>query len=354
MGPTLLPLLSASLSPPAPTGDTRSPSQSSHSDTHSPFQSFLCSTRMLCTLGCSQAFIDSWHLGSNLGKICPQWVEQPHLGSRLPPPQPGGLWIGVGAFAAPGKQLCSLAALPGGARKEIPACSLQRLQGSAGSQHTHICAGGAAARAKREKNPNPGPGEMGHPLAGGPREPEQSCLGQEGRKITFYPAVLIADVFPPSAFPASQVSGEHCRGDAGSHPSFQRGAELQKSPLSRVRRGQRGGPTYGGDTGLCHTPSGAPAAAPCAPWHGRAQPRRVPGRGDTLPVPPRAVMSSLTRNSSVQDYFPSPFGLLFQGTGLIHRKNMKFQLHAAKMGEFQRISILREPGRVSVAGRLMK
>lgn len=39
---------------------------------------------------------------------------------------------------------------------------------------------------------------------------------------------------------------------------------------------------------------------------------------------PRAVMSSLTRNSSVQDYFPSLFGLLFQGTGLIHRKNMKF------------------------------
>lgn len=48
--------------------------------------------------------------------------------------------------------------------------------------------------------------------------------------------------------------------------------------------------------------------------------------------PPWAVMSSSTRNSSVQDYFPSPFGLLFQGTGLIHRKNMKFRLRAAKMG----------------------
>lgn len=56
----------------------------------------------------------------------------------------------------------------------------------------------------------------------------------------------------------------------------------------------------------------------------------------------------------MQHYFPSPFGLLFQGMGLIHGKNMKFRLCAAKMGEFQRISILREPGRVSVAGRLMK
>lgn len=56
----------------------------------------------------------------------------------------------------------------------------------------------------------------------------------------------------------------------------------------------------------------------------------------------------------MQDYFPSLFGLLFQGMGLIHRKNMKFRLCAAKMSEFQRISILREPGRVSVAGRLMK
>lgn len=76
--------------------------------------------------------------------------------------------------------------------------------------------------------------------------------------------------------------------------------------------------------------------------------------GTGTPHCPPAVVSAVIRNSSGRDYFPSPFGLLFQGTGLIHGKNMKFQLRVAKMGEFQRISILREPGRVSVAGRLMK
>lgn len=76
--------------------------------------------------------------------------------------------------------------------------------------------------------------------------------------------------------------------------------------------------------------------------------------GTGTPRCPLAVVSAVIGNSSGRDYFPSPFGLLFQGTGLIHGKNMKFRLHAAKMGEFQRISSLREPGRVSVAGRLMK
>lgn len=37
----------------------------------------------------------------------------------------------------------------------------------------------------------------------------------------------------------------------------------------------------------------------------------------------------------MQDYFPSLFGLLFQGTGLIHRKNMKF---SAPHGQDGRIS----------------
>lgn len=73
-----------------------------------------------------------------------------------------------------------------------------------------------------------------------------------------------------------------------------------------------------------------------------------------LACPPLGCCVSLDQEQLSARLFPLSFGLLFQGMGLIHRKNMKFRLCAAKMGEFQRISILREPGRVSVAGRLMK
>lgn len=58
-----------------------------------------------------------------------------------------------------------------------------------------------------------------------------------------------------------------------------------------------------------------PSSSSDTPWHSHAQPRGVLGRRDTLPVPPWAVMSHSTRNSSVQDYFPFLLGCYFREWG---------------------------------------
>lgn len=48
------------------------------------------------------------------GKFAPEWAE--HLGSRLPPPQLGGLWVGTGVFAAPGSSPAHSEPSPGAQR----------------------------------------------------------------------------------------------------------------------------------------------------------------------------------------------------------------------------------------------
>lgn len=239
---------------------------------------------------------------------------------------------------------------------------LQRLQGSAGSPHIFASAPAEPVpKGKEKKNPNQGLGRWVPPCWGSPRAGAASA-GPGGQENHFLPPNSHCWDFSPLGAPSEPhfrrarqwgmlvptplSSGERAR---------ERGAELQKPPLDRVwgglwggshvQRGHRALPhSLGNPSGSSKRPCGTAMPGPGGCW----------GTGTPCLSPPRAVMSSSTRNSSVQDYFPSPFGLLFQGTGLIHRKNMKFRLRAAKMGEFQRISILREPGRVSVAGRLMK
>lgn len=221
---------------------------------------------MLCALGCSQALTGgAW--APIWRKFVPKWAEHPHLGSRLPPPQLGGLWVGVGAFAAPGSGPARSDPSPGVQENTYQHvfCSICRaLRGP--RTHLHLCRG---SRCQREKRKNLKSRAWGHgsPLAGEARELEQPWLGQEGRKITFSPLLLIAGSFLLSASPLSWVFGRHCCGECSFPPPLssrervqELGAELPKPPLDRVHRGQQGGPTCRGDTGLCPTPLGTPVA----------------------------------------------------------------------------------------------
>ena len=176
-------------------------------------------------------------------------------------------------------------------------------------------------------------------LLGSPRA-RAALAGPGGQETHFSPPLLFAGIFLPSAPPASRVFGRHCCGGCSFPPPFPAEKGLRsmgQSCKSHCSTGSRG------DSSGVARMVGTQGFAPL-PWEPRQHPlmrfkpqqqlkhpvaqpcpaQECAGAWGHLARPPRAVMSSSTRNSSVQDYFPSPFGLLFQGTGLIHRKNMKF------------------------------
>lgn len=217
--------------PPAPKGAVSSPSPSAP-----------CPGKMLLPLDCFQALADRWHLGPNLGWICP--TNGLNAPTWAPGPPPGVNTLQLGDLQPLAAVLCARS--PSQQRNTSTRSVCTVLRGC-----SHLC--------HEEKAKNPKPSTW---------------------KFPFSP---IAVIFLPSAPPVSRVFGGTAAGDAPS-PLLSSKERVWKPFLGGVRRGQRG-PVCLGDTGLCPAPAGAPPAAPGARCC-RAQPWGSPGTGTPCPPPP--------------------------------------------------------------------
>lgn len=99
------------------------------------------------------------------GKFAPKWADHPHLGSRLPPPQLRGLWVGAGVFAALGSSPAHSEPSPGpqGNTYQHVFAAFAGLCGV--PAHTSVL-GESLPEGEEKKNPKPRPGEMSPLLLG--------------------------------------------------------------------------------------------------------------------------------------------------------------------------------------------
>lgn len=264
------------------------------------------------------------------GKFAPKWAEHPHLGSRLPLPQLRGLWVGAGVFAALGSSPAHSEPSPGpqGNTYRHVFAAFAGLCGV--HAHTSVL-GEPLPEGEEKKPPNRGLGRW-VPSCWGSSGAGAALSGTAGQENHFSPRLVITGILLPSVPPVSWVFSRHCcRGCPFliPNPPFPMGERVwgsaAKDTSQQSPEGTAGVSYMWWDKGLCPTPFGTPSVptevleAPAAAQtpHGTAvpSPGECRGAGTPCPSPPRAVMSSSTRNSSVRDYFPLSFWAVISGNG---------------------------------------